>query len=226
VWTIVVVEALVPARRADWTPLGASVALAAAASVMGTVLALAVAGLVERRGGGAGAALLERVALLPAAVPGLVLGLGYLLAYARPPINLGTTPWVVVAAVIAARLPAAAAAALASVRQVDADAAAAALGLGAGRRRVFSRVMAPALAPAAASLLVYFFVRALVAVSVVAVLAGSRDRVASVAAVANAAAGRVGDACALAASLSVVVVVVVALRRALPERSAAAVWFL
>ncbi len=61
--------------------------------------------------------------------------------------------------------------------------------------------------------------------SVVAVLAGSRDRVASVAAVADAAAGRVGDACALAASLSVVVVVV-ALRRALPERSAAAVWFL
>src|SRR5207237_294509 len=72
VWTIVVVEALVPARRADWSPLGASVALAAAASVMGTVLALAVAGLVERRGGGAGVALLERVALLPAAVPGLV----------------------------------------------------------------------------------------------------------------------------------------------------------
>jgi iron(III) transport system permease protein len=226
VWTIVAVEALVPARSADWTPLGASVTLAAAASVMGTVLALAVAGLVERRGGGAGAALLERVALLPAAVPGLVLGLGYLLAYARSPVNLGTTLWVVVAAVIAARLPTAATAAMASVRQVDADAAAAAVGLGAGRRRVFSRVVAPVLAPAAASLLVYFFVRALVAVSVVAMLAGSRDRVASVAAVADAAAGRIGDACALAASLSVVVVVVVAFRRALPERSATAVWFL
>ena len=227
VWTIVVVEALVPARRADWSPLGAGVALAAAASVMGTVLALAVAGLVEGRGGGgAGVALLERVALLPAAVPGLVLGLGYVLAYARPPINLGTMLWVVVAAVIAARLPAAAAAARASVRQVDADATAAAVGLGAGGRRVFSRVVAPVLAPAAASLLVYFFVRALVAVSVVAVLAGSRDRVASVAAVADAAAGRVGDACALAASLSVVVVGVVAFRRALPERSATAVWFL
>jgi len=225
VWTIVVVEARVPARSADWTPLGASVALAAAASVMGTVLALAVAGLVARRGGGAGSALLEGVALLPAAVPGLVLGLGYLLAYARPPINLGTTLWVVVAAVIAARLPAAAAATIAAVRQVDADAAAAAVGLGAGRRRVFSRVVAPVLAPAAASLLVYFFVRALVAVSVVAVLAGSPDRFAAVAAVSDVAAGRVGDACGLAASLSAIVVVVVAFRRALPERSLT-VWFL
>jgi iron(III) transport system permease protein len=222
VWTIVVVEALVPVRSADWTPLGASVVLAATVSVMGTVLVLAVAGLVGRRGGGAGAVLLERLALLPAAVPGLVLGLGYLLAYARPPI---TPLWVVVAAVIAARLPAATAAAVASVRQVDTDAAAAAVGLGAGRRRVFSRVVAPVLAPAAASLLVYFFVRALVAVSVVAVLAGSRDQVASVAAIADAAAGRVGDACLQVASLSVVVVVVVAFRRALPERSATAVWF-
>ena len=225
VWTIVVVEARVPARSADWTPLGASVALAAAASVMGTVLALAVAGLVARRGGGAGSALLEGVALLPAAVPGLVLGLGYLLAYARPPSNLGTTLWVVVAAVIAARLPAAAAATIAAVRQVDADAAAAAVGLGAGRRRVFSRVVAPVLAPAAASLLVYFFVRALVAVSVVAVLAGSPDRFAAVASVSDVAAGRVGDACGLAASLSAIVVVVVAFRRALPERSLT-VWFL
>ena len=225
VWTIVVVEALVSARSADWTPLGVSVALAGAASVMGTVLALAVAGLVERRGRGAGAVLLERVALLPAAVPGLVLGLGCLLAYARPPINLGTTLWVLVAAVVAARLPAAAAAAMASVRRVDADAAAAAVGLGAGRRRVFSRVVAPILAPTAASLLVYFFVRALVAVSVVAVLVGSPDRLASLAAVTDAAAGRVGDGCALAASLSVVVAVVVAFRRALPERSLT-VWFL
>src|SRR2546429_9012931 len=105
--------------------------------------------------------------------------------------------WVVVAAVIAARLPAAAAATIAAVRQVDADAAAAAVGLGAGRRRVFSRVVAPVLAPAAASLLVYFFVRALVAVSVGAVLAGSPASLAPVAAVSDLAAGRAGGACAL-----------------------------
>jgi iron(III) transport system permease protein len=225
VWTIVVGEALASARSVDWMPLGTSVVLATAASGVGAVLALAVGGLVGRRGSGAGATLLERLALLPAAVPGLILGLGYLLVYARPPIDLGATLWVIVPAVVAARLPAAVAAAVAAVRQVDPDVAAAALGLGAGRRRLISRVLAPVLAPAAASILVYFFVRALVAVSVVTALTGSRDRVASVTAVADAAAGRVGDACALAAALSVVVIVVVALRRTLPGRSLAAVWF-
>jgi len=225
VWAIVISAALVPAWTVDWTPLGASLVLAAAASVLGTVLALTVAGLVGRRPA-PGVALLERVGLLPAAVPGLVLGLGYLLAYARPPIDLGTTLWVVVAAVVAARLPVALAAAVAAVRQVNPDVAAVALGLGAGRRRVFSRVVAPVLGPAAASILVYFFVRTLVAVSVVAALFGSRDRVAALTAVTDAAAGRVGDACALAAALSVVVVIVVALRRTLPGRSLTAVWFL
>lgn len=226
VWAVVITGALVPAWSVDWTPVGTSVLLAAAASVLGTALTLAVAGLVARRRA-AGVALLERVGLLPAAVPGLVLGLGYLLAYGRRP-DLGATLatlWVVVPAVVGARLPAAIAAAVAAVRQVNPDVAAVALGLGAGRRRVFSRVVAPVLAPAAVSILVYFFVRALAAVSVVTLLTRSRDQVASVAAVADAAAGRVGDACALAAALSLIVVLVVALRRALPGRSLTAVSF-
>ena len=70
------------------------------------------------------------------------------------------------------------------------------------------------------------FARALVAVSVVAWLAEPRDRLAAVTAVLDAAGGRLGDACVLAAVVSMVVLIVVALRRLLSGPEHAAVWFL
>jgi len=62
-------------------------------------------------------------------------------------------------------------------------------------------------------LMAHFFVRTLVVVGVVSVLVRARD-VAAFAAVADAARGRVDEACALVVALSIVVVVVVALRSA------------
>ena len=224
VWASVLAGALAVGTTFDWAPLGRSLTLAATASVLGTVLALGIAALA--RGRAAGASLLEGVSLLPAAVPGIVIGLGYALAYARPPLDLGATLWLAVPALVAARLPAAVAAAGAAVRRVDPDAVAAALSLGAGRRRAFSRAVAPGLAPAATSILAALFARALVAVSVVAWLAEPRDRLAAVTAVLDAAGGRLGDACVLAAVVSMVVLIVVALRRLLSGPEHAAVWFL
>src|SRR5207245_1450697 len=118
VWASVLAGALAVGTTFDWAPLGRSLTLAATASVLGTVLALGIAALA--RGRAAGASLLEGVSLLPAAVPGIVIGLGYALAYARPPLDLGATLWLAVPALVAARLPAAVAAAGAAGRRVRA----------------------------------------------------------------------------------------------------------
>jgi ABC-type Fe3+ transport system permease subunit len=83
--------------------------------------------------------------------------------------------------------------------------------------------VAPLLAPAALSLMAYFFVRALVVVGVVSVLVRARD-VAAFAAVADAGRGRVDEACALVVALSIVVVVVVALRSAVTGQRRDTAW--
>ena len=187
------------------------------------VLALLVAGVVTR--GGIAGALVQHASLLPGAVPALVLGLGIVLAYAPSPLDLSAGALLCVAAVVAARLPVAAQAAITAVRGLDADVVLVARSLGADGRRAFSRVLAPLLTPVAASILAYLFVRALVAVSAVVLLVGPRVPLASLRAIDVALDGRIGEACALAIALSVVVLVVVGLRRTLPGREHAAVWF-
>jgi iron(III) transport system permease protein len=208
--------------RAYGGSLVESVTAAAAAAVAGTVLALLVAGLVTR--GAPGAALLEHAALLPSALPGLVLGLGLLLAY--PAVGPESVAVAALAGLVATPLPMALAAAVAAVRRLDPDLTTVAASLGAGRRRAFSRILAPLLTPVAASLLAAVFIRALVAVSVVALLHGPGPGLAPVVALDVALAGRPGEACVPAVALSVVVLVVVGLRRTLPGREHASVWFL
>src|SRR5439155_632514 len=174
---------------------------------------LALAALGRWRAAGA---VVEYASLLPAAVPPLVLGLGFLLAYAPSPLDLAAAALLSAAAVVAARLPVAAQAAIAAVRGLDADVVLVARSLGADRRRAFARVLAPLLTPVAASILAYLFVRALIAVSAVVLLAGPRVPLASLKAIDVALAGRTGEACALAVALSGMVLVVVGLRRTRP----------
>jgi ABC-type Fe3+ transport system permease subunit len=205
--------------RAFGGPLAVSVTLAAAAGVAGTLLALLVAALVTRRA--PGAALLEHASLLPSALPGLVLGLGLSIVYGS-----GAAAALCVAALTAAALPVAVAAALAAMRRLDPDLTTVAASLGVSRPRAFSRVVAPLLTPVAASILVAIAVRALGAVSVVAVLHAPGPGLAAVAALDVALAGRPNEACVPAVVLSVLVFGVVGLRRALPGCERASVWFL
>jgi ABC-type Fe3+ transport system permease subunit len=196
-----------------------SVTLAAMAAVATTVLALVVAGVVARKV--TGAALLERVSLLPSAVPGLVLGLGVLIAYGS-----ASAAALCLVGLTATALPVAVAATLAALRGLDANVTTAAVSLGAGRRIAFSRILAPLLTPVTASVLIAVFVRALGAVSVVALLRAPGPGLASVVALDTALAGRPGDACVPVVALSIVVLVLVGLRRTLPGREHAWVWFL
>jgi iron(III) transport system permease protein len=197
-----------------------SLAFAALAAVTATVLALVVAGLVVRKV--RGAALLAHASLIPSAVPGLVLGLGLLIAY-RPGLSESA---VCLVALTAAALPIAVAAALATLRGLDANVTTVAASLGADRRHAFSRILAPLLTPVTVSILVAVFVRALGAVSVVALLRGPGPGLASVAALDTALAGKPDAACVPVVALSLVVLVVVGLRRTLPGREHASVWFL
>jgi iron(III) transport system permease protein len=156
--------------------------------------------IVERRRASVGWATtraIEALSLVPAALPGTVVGLGYVLAFAVSPLPLAGTLWIVVASVVFWKLPVAVRAALATVSRIDPAIEEAAVSLGAGRLRTFTRVILPLGKGPALSIFVYFFINGMVTVSAVIFLVFPGFVPASVAILARAQRGDLEVACAL-----------------------------
>jgi iron(III) transport system permease protein len=195
-------------------PIWNSLRLALLAAALGTVLALVTAWVTVRRRL-PGARLLGVLSLLPAALPGVLVGLGYVLAFSTPPLPLAGTVWILVASVVFWRLPIAVRAATSVLGRIDPAVEEAALSLGAGGVRTFARIVLPLLASTAASIFVSFFVSGLVTVSAVIFLTFPGFDLASVAIIGQVAHGSSGAACALATGLLALALGAVALLRAL-----------
>jgi iron(III) transport system permease protein len=121
-----------------------SVTYAAAAATIATVLAVVTAYTSSRRLL-PGAWVLGYVAMAPFVVPGIVLAIGFFAAYARPPIVLYGTGWMLVVAFATRFLPVAYAGSEAALRGIDVDLEHAARTLGCGQLRTFRRITLPLL---------------------------------------------------------------------------------
>jgi iron(III) transport system permease protein len=193
-------------------PVWNSVKLAVIAGLTGTALALVTAYLVERRRP-PGARVVEFLGLLPAALPGTVVGLGYILAFNVPPLVLTGTIWILVTSVVFWKFPVAFLAAINALKQIDPAVEEAAVNLGAGSARTFARVVLPVLRGTAFALFVYFFVNGMVTVSAVVFLVSPGVNLASVAILAQVENGYPGVACALGTIvLAIVIAAILALR--------------
>lgn len=209
---------------ADARALGGSLLVATVAGAVGSIVALALAYLLARPRVPA-AAPVRALAMLPALAPGVVLGLGYLIVLGAP----ATTAVALAAAaasVLAWKLPGALQVAGDTVGRIDPATEAVALGLGASRARTLTRVVLPPLATTAVAAFAYFFVNGLVTVATVAFLLSPAVELAAPAAMTRAAAGAVGEACALVTLLLAVVAVVVLMLRAVVGRARVAALFL
>jgi len=195
-------------------PIWNSVKLAVVAGVIGTVLALLTAYVVERRRP-PGARLIEGLGLLPAALPGTLIGVGYILAFNVPPVLLTGTVWILVASVVFWKFPVALLAAVNTLKQVDPAIEEAAVSLGAGSVRTFTRVVLPLLTGTAFSIFIYFFVNGMVTVSAVIFLIYPGFNLGSVAILAQVENGYPGVACALGTIILAIVIGAVLLLRAL-----------
>jgi iron(III) transport system permease protein len=196
-------------------PIWNSVKLAAVSGVVGTVLALLTAYLIERKrlSLGPGARLVEALSLLPAALPGTVIGVGYILAFNVPPIYLTGTIWILVASVVFWKFPVAVLAGINALKQMDPAIEEAAVSLGAGAVRTFTRIVLPLLTGTAFSIFVYFFINGMVTVSAVIFLIYPGFNLGSVAILAQVENGFPGVACALGTViLGIVIATVVGLR--------------
>jgi len=193
-------------------PIWNSVRLALVCGIVGTALAL-VAAYVVARPRVWGARGLESLALLPAALPGPVIGVGYVLAFSVAPLLMRGTIWILVVAVVCWKLPVAVIAAVTTLRRIDPALAEAAVSLGAGPVRTFVRVVGPLLTRLALSMFVSFFIDGMLTVSAVIFLVEPGFRLGSVAILDQVAGGSLGSACALATAILVIVLAPVILLR-------------
>jgi iron(III) transport system permease protein len=109
----------------------------------------------------------EFLTMLSFAVPGTVIGVGYILAFNVPPIEITGTGVILVVCFIFRNMPTGIRAGIAAMSQLDPSLDEASLTLGARSFTTLRRVLLPLLRPAIVAALVFSFVRAMTAISAV-----------------------------------------------------------
>jgi iron(III) transport system permease protein len=168
-----------------WSSYFNSLAMAALAAVIGTAIIFSGAYLIEKSKVSAGGrSLAHLMAMLPMAVPGLVLGLGYVFfinAKWNPLGFLYGTLMVLVINSIAHFYTVAHITALTALKQIDPEFESVSASLKVPFWRTFGRVTVPICLPAILDIAVYIFVNALTTVSAVIFLYGSSTKLAAIA---------------------------------------------
>ena len=104
--------------------------------------------------------LIDLVAFLPLAIPGIIVGASVLLVYLLLPIPIYNTIWILFVAYVALFMPYGMRFASGGLAQIHRELEEAAQMSGASQLRTFARVLAPLCAPVAASAWIYIFVLA------------------------------------------------------------------
>lgn len=148
---------------------------------------------------------LEFGSILSFAVPGTVVGIGYILAFNAPPLILTGTLLILVLCFVFRYVPVGIQSGIAVLRQIDPSIEEAAQNLGADGVTTFRKVTLPLIAPAFFSGLVYAFVRAMTAISAAIFLVSANWNLMTVQILNQVGSGRLG----VSAAFSVVVIVIV-----------------
>jgi iron(III) transport system permease protein len=196
-------------------PLGLSLALGLGTAVVGATATLIAAWVVGRRRAVLGRGI-DGLARVPHAVPGVVAGTGYLLAFGAPATALGT---LLLAVVLVAcwQLPATLRVAREVLARTDRATEQAAVSLGAGRATVAKLIVLPTLRPITGWIVCDLFAAGILAVGAVIVF-GAGLEPGAVTLVTRAAAGATGAACAVATVLLALAGGAVLLGRAIAGR--------
>jgi iron(III) transport system permease protein len=188
-----------------WGPYFTSLRLAALVAIIGTVQIFAVAYLVEKtKGHSVLRQIVPFLAMLPMAVPGLVLGLGYVFFINSPSNPLGIfygTLILLAVNTIAHFYTVAHITATTALKQIDAEFESVSASLKVPFWTTFRRVTAPICMPAILDIAVYMFVNALTTVSALIFLYGPSTKVAAIAIVHMDEAGTMAAAAAMASCI-------------------------
>jgi len=169
---------------AGWQPYRNSLLMAGMASVIGTVIVFVGAYFVEKgRGLAAGRGLIQLLAMLPMAVPGLVLGLAYIFFFNARGNPLGfiyATMIILVVNSITHFYTVSHLTATTALKQLDGEFEAVSSSLKVSLLRTMVRVTVPVCLPAVLDISIYLFVNAMTTVSAVIFLYSTDTKLAAV----------------------------------------------
>jgi len=181
-----------------------TIVIAGIATPISGLLGMVIAFLVVRKKF-PGKNFMEVSSLLSFAVPGTVVGIGYILAFNQHPLLLTGTLAILLLNFIFRYIPVGIQSGIAVLRQVDPSIEEAAVDLGADSRRTFRKITLPLMIPAFFSGLIYSFVRAMTAISAAIFLVSSNWNLMTVQIMSQVNSGRLGAA----ASFSLVLVLII-----------------
>jgi len=125
-----------------------------------------------------GRGIMEFVSLLTFAVPGTVVGIGYILAFNQRslffPFVLTGTAWIIVTLLIFRNMPVGIRSGIAALQQIDPAIEEASTDLGADSNKTFLKITLPMIAPAFFSGLAFSFVKAMTAISAIIFVVSGR----------------------------------------------------
>jgi iron(III) transport system permease protein len=187
-----------------------SLIVAIGAGIVGGLIGILIAWLVARRrfpGRGA----LDFSATLMYAIPGTVVGIGYIVAFNAAPYFWTGTFFIIIVAFAYRRLPVGLRTGIAAQKQIDPSLEEASLDLGASRIRTFSQITFPLLSRAFIAGVIYIFIRAMTDLSTAVFLSGARTQLFTVRMFRVMITGTPSEAAAFAALLIVIILIALAL---------------
>lgn len=178
--------------------------LASIATPITGILSMIIAYLVVRRKF-IGRSYIDFTTMLSIAIPGTVIGLGYVITYNKPPIVLTGTAVILIVAFVMRSMPVGIRSGIAALHQIDPSIEEAANVLGASSKKVFTSVTLPMIRPAFFSGLVYAFSRSMTLVSTIIFLVSAKYSLLTVATMSQIDQGRIGVASVYSSILIIVV---------------------
>ncbi|MFA5570345.1 MAG: ABC transporter permease [Sphaerochaetaceae bacterium] len=154
-----------------------------------------------------GKKLMEFATLIPFAVPGIVLGIGYIFAFNTGPIVLTGTGFIIVVALMFRNLPIGVETGTNSLRQIDPAIEEASTILGANNYKTFTKISLPLMKSALFSGLLNAFVRAMTSISAIIFLISVRWKLLTVSILSEVEQSSFGRACAFCVILMVIVLI-------------------
>lgn len=127
-----------------------------------------------------GVEFLYLLSVMPAAIPGLVMGLGYILAFNYPIFFFYGTPWIIVICVVICNFTLGTLSSVANLKNIDPSVEEAAISLGADSVRTFIKVIFPLSMVAFVQNFIYFFMRAMTTISAVIFLVSATVHLAAI----------------------------------------------
>lgn len=156
-----------------------------------------------------GRSFVDFTSMLGIAVPGTVIGIGYILAFNSPPVVLTGTALIIIIAFIARSVPVGIKSAVTTLQQIDPGIEEAAHDLGANSFKVFTSITLPMIKPAFLGGLMYSFIKSMTALSAVIFLISAKYNVMTIAILDQVEVGRFGTASAFSTILIVIVYIAI-----------------